>query len=226
MTQLYEMFVVRHGLMLVGEAMRCVRRFSVVRCHNRSSAEQATWCRGRDSQPSAQQGAAAPPPPAPDSGKTSALQVLAAALSELADAGVPGPLFSRVQARTINPKAVTMGQLYGEADRATQEWRDGVLAVAFRWAAANEAPLGARLSSPRAPSATTWVPALPLNGVLGAGKHFQTVAQRVPRAQTESPRGPPCFVSLFPPTPSPAATGTNPQGSGVRPLPRPQMACA
>ncbi|KAI8468854.1 MAG: dynein heavy chain 8 [Monoraphidium minutum] len=94
-TQLYEMVVVRHGLMLVGEAM---------------------------------------------SGKTSALQCLAGALGELKDAGVEGPLFQRVVSRTINPKAVTMGQLYGEADKATQEWKDGVLAVAFRALASDPSP--------------------------------------------------------------------------------------
>lgn len=53
---------------------------------------------------------------------------------------MPGPLFSRVQMRVINPKAVTMGQLYGEADRATQEWKDGVLGVAFRQLAADPSP--------------------------------------------------------------------------------------
>lgn len=85
--QLYEMIVVRHGLMTVGQ---------------------------------------------PFSGKSAALKVLAGALSELYDKGVQGTLFNRVQLKIINPKSVTMGQLYGETDRATQEWKDGVLAVAFR----------------------------------------------------------------------------------------------
>eukprot|EP00967_Tisochrysis_lutea_P018387 scaffold20848_cov18-Tisochrysis_lutea.AAC.1 len=52
-------------------------------------------------------------------------------------AGIEGPLFTKVQTRILNPKAVTMGQLYGETDRATQEWKDGVVAVAFRGLAAD-----------------------------------------------------------------------------------------
>ncbi len=48
--------------------------------------------------------------------------------------GIAGTLFNRIQLRILNPKAVTMGQLYGEADKATQEWKDGVLGTAFRYA--------------------------------------------------------------------------------------------
>eukprot|EP00898_Chlorokybus_atmophyticus_P003847 jgi/Chlat1/4463/Chrsp29S04567 len=83
--QLYEMIVVRHGLMLVG---------------------------------------------LPFSGKTSASRVLASSLSDLADAGLNNE--NRVKVTVINPKGVTMGQLYGQNDPATQEWCDGVLAVKFR----------------------------------------------------------------------------------------------
>jgi Mrp family chromosome partitioning ATPase len=59
----------------------------------------------------------------PLAGKSAVLATLAAALSALAAAGEPGPLFERVDAVAINPKAVTMEELYGAGDRATQEWR-------------------------------------------------------------------------------------------------------
>jgi len=76
--QLYEMIIVRHGLMLVG---------------------------------------------APFSGKSVGLKLLAGALSDLHAQGKQGPLFEKVEMRVINPKSVTMGQLYGEVDKATQEWK-------------------------------------------------------------------------------------------------------
>lgn len=76
----------------------------------------------------------------PFSGKSSSIKVLAGALSDLHDQGAKGPLFDKVQLRIINPKSVTMGQLYGETDLATQEWKDGVLAVAFRQLASDPSP--------------------------------------------------------------------------------------
>ena len=71
--QLYEMIVVRHGLMVVGQ---------------------------------------------PFSGKSSSLKVLGDALGELAEKGLNDE--NKVKTVHVNPKSVTMGQLYGETDRATQ----------------------------------------------------------------------------------------------------------
>lgn len=60
----------------------------------------------------------------PLAGKSAVLATLAAALSALAAADpTPGQPFERVDVVTINPKALTMGELYGANDRATQEWR-------------------------------------------------------------------------------------------------------
>ncbi|XP_065937642.1 dynein axonemal heavy chain 3 isoform X7 [Magallana gigas] len=91
--QIYDMILVRHGLMIVGD---------------------------------------------PLGGKTSAFQILAEALRVMHDKGLMEE--NKVMFSIINPKAITMGQLYGRFDPVSHEWFDGVLANTFREHAANTSP--------------------------------------------------------------------------------------
>ena len=48
--------------------------------------------------------------------------------------------FSKVHCHVINPKSITMGQLYGMVDPQTSEWIDGVLAKIVQECARDQSP--------------------------------------------------------------------------------------
>ena len=89
-TQLYEMIVVRHGLMIVGYSYGA---------------------------------------------KSSMYKTLGASLAKMKDRGADQ---NAVSYYVINPKSITMGQLYGQFDGVTHEWSDGILAVTYRYAQQQE----------------------------------------------------------------------------------------
>jgi dynein heavy chain, axonemal len=85
--QLYEMVVVRHGMMMVGPT---------------------------------------------GGGKTCMLKVTQSALTMMTNKGCLGPKVNRTHVFALNPKSITMGQLYGQFDDNTHEWTDGILADLVR----------------------------------------------------------------------------------------------
>ncbi|XP_065097060.1 dynein axonemal heavy chain 1 [Paramisgurnus dabryanus] len=67
------------------------------------------------------------------SGKTKCYEVLGAAMTALkGQPSVSGGVYETVHTYVLNPKSITMGQLYGEFDQLTHEWTDGILPSLIR----------------------------------------------------------------------------------------------
>ncbi|KAM8930485.1 dynein axonemal heavy chain 1 isoform 1-T1 [Pelodytes ibericus] len=75
------------------------------------------------------------------SGKSQCYKVLASAMSSLKGLpSVSGGTYETVHYYILNPKSITMGQLYGEFDLLTHEWTDGILSSLIRGGATSTDP--------------------------------------------------------------------------------------
>nr|XP_015838947.1 PREDICTED: dynein heavy chain 2, axonemal [Tribolium castaneum] len=72
------------------------------------------------------------------SAKSTTWKTLQGALGILHKAGKPG--FNVVHVYAINPKALNLGELYGEYNLSTNEWLDGVISAVMRTTCAEETP--------------------------------------------------------------------------------------
>uniref|UniRef100_I3MYF0 Dynein axonemal heavy chain 6 n=1 Tax=Ictidomys tridecemlineatus TaxID=43179 RepID=I3MYF0_ICTTR len=70
-------------------------------------------------------------------GKTTVYQILAETLGNLQKLDLGNPFYQAVKTYVLNPKSITMGELYGEVNNITLEWKDGLMALSVR-AAVND----------------------------------------------------------------------------------------
>lgn len=72
-------------------------------------------------------------------GKTTCYRILAALMTNLREEKhSTNPVFQRVKYQILNPKCITMGELYGEFNPLTQEWHDGLASTIMREFVAEE----------------------------------------------------------------------------------------
>ncbi|OMJ88621.1 hypothetical protein SteCoe_9401 [Stentor coeruleus] len=65
-------------------------------------------------------------------GKSTCYKILASTMTELRNNKSKNLSFQKVQYQVINPKSVLMGELYGEYNDITQDWKDGLASFIIR----------------------------------------------------------------------------------------------
>ncbi|XP_065911794.1 dynein axonemal heavy chain 6-like [Dysidea avara] len=65
-------------------------------------------------------------------GKTTTYEILKDTLTNLHAEGIENQYYQPVQTFVLNPKSVSMGELYGEVNKLTLEWKDGLMATIVR----------------------------------------------------------------------------------------------
>ena len=71
-------------------------------------------------------------------GKSTCYKILSALMSNLRTKGSTNPDFQHVTFKILNPKCISMGELYGEFNPLTQEWKDGLASSIMREFVAEE----------------------------------------------------------------------------------------
>lgn len=108
-TQLHECLQVRHGVMLVGptgSGKTTVLHVSRILIPNLVEIKFQSF----------------------------SFQTLAHTYNRLHEMGISGAVYQPVHMYVINPKAVTIGELYGQVDLMTNEWHDGLIGSTVRHA--------------------------------------------------------------------------------------------
>ncbi|XP_028414460.1 dynein heavy chain 6, axonemal-like [Dendronephthya gigantea] len=65
-------------------------------------------------------------------GKTTCYETLKMTLTSLHAQGIDDPDYLPVNTYVLNPKSISMGELYGEVNKMTLEWQDGLMALTVR----------------------------------------------------------------------------------------------
>ncbi|ETV90921.1 hypothetical protein H310_14407 [Aphanomyces invadans] len=73
-------------------------------------------------------------------GKSTCYRMLQRTMTALRETGSTNSLFQVVHTRVLNPKCITMGELYGEFNELTQEWHDGLGSMIMREAVVDDSP--------------------------------------------------------------------------------------
>nr|KAI8726976.1 dynein heavy chain 6; axonemal-like [Biomphalaria glabrata] len=66
-------------------------------------------------------------------GKTTIYRILEKALTSLYNQGVQNEFYQPVHVYVMNPKSITMNELYGGVDKQTLEWKDGLMGLTVRF---------------------------------------------------------------------------------------------